>query len=235
MNDRTLHLPQGFLPALRLALTLFAVPVLAQTPACSRSVGHMDVSRGDYSPQPGVTFDLRHFSATLVPQGRSAPLCFQKLTVVSHAVIFASNASLTQVFAQKLTQSGSKIRDLQVIHSPDGVTIKGIITKIIPVHFSIFGPVTTDGTVISMHAEKIDADGIPIKALLAMLGEHLSAVLGMKGVTGVSVEENTMSFSPEQVAHLKGHLQSVTTSAAGLTLTYAPILRHAGGVTRAAK
>ena len=210
-----------------LALWLLTPVLPAQGPKCMPSTGHIDMAQGSYSSQPGVTFLLHHFNATLVPQSEFAPLCYQKFTVVSRAVIFVSSDSLTRVFSQKLTGSNSKIRDLQIINSADGVTLKGTMDKLIPIHFSISGPVTTDGTALQVHADRIVADGIPIKTILALVGQHLSTVLGLKDMAGVSVEENTMSFFPEQIAHLKGHLYSVATSAKGLTLTYTPASRRA--------
>ena len=235
MKVRLIHL-SGSLPcrlpvhlrwACGLALSLLTPGLLAQGPKCMPSTGHIDMAQGSYSSQPGVTFLLHHFNATLVPQSEYAPLCYQKFTVVSRAVIFVSNDSLTRVFSQKLTGSGSKIRDLQIINSVDGVMLKGTMDKLIPIHFSISGPVTTDGTALRVHADRIVADGIPIKTILALVGQHLSTVLGLKDMAGVSVDENTMSFFPEQIAHLKGHLYSVATSAKGLTLTYTPLSKRA--------
>ena len=185
------------------------------------------MQRGSFSSEPEVTFELRHFDATLVPQGGKAPLCNQKMTVVSHAEIFVSNESLTRVFADKLGESQSKIKGLQIENGLDKVSLRGEIVKGIPLHFSIEGPVTTDGTALLLHADKIDADGIPIKALLELVGDHLSSVLSFKGVKGVTVEGNTMAFYPEQIAHLKGHISAVETSPQGITLHYARPARAA--------
>ena len=230
MISQRLHLPAFRLCVLGLLICGLgcvsrAASSQAQPPKCPSAAGLIEMTQGSYSSQPGVTFLLHHFNAHLVPQGDSAPLCFQKFTVVSRAVIFVSNDSLTHVFSQKLSATGSHIHNLEIVNSAEGVQLKGTLDKVIPIHFSIFGPVTTDGTALLVHATKIDADGIPIKALLAMVGQHLSSVLGMKGVAGVSVQDNTMSFFPEQIAHLKGNLHSVTTSASGLTLTYTPAAR----------
>ncbi len=175
---------------------------------------------GSYSAEPGVTFTLHHFAATLVPLGKTAPGCLQKRTDVAHATIFVSNDSLTQVFAKKLSASDSKIRNFKVEHGMGTVTLTGEIVKVVPIKFSIQGPVSTDGTRLMMQASKIDADGIPIKMLLGMVGEHLSSVLGLKGVDGVAVEGNTMSFLPEKIAHLRGYIESAEASPAGLTLHY---------------
>lgn len=178
------------------------------------------MDRGLYSSAPGVTFDLRHFSATLVPQGRSTPLCYQKLTVVSHADIFVSNDSLTRLFDQKLSDSQSKISDFKAVITPDRTTLSGKIKKVIPIEFSVSGPVSTDGRAILLHADKVKADGIPVKALLEMIGEHLSSVLAIKNSPGITVQDNTISFLPEQVAHLKGHILSVECTDSGLILHY---------------
>lgn len=175
---------------------------------------------GTYSSEPGVQFVLHHFAATLVPMGPALPSCLEKMTDVTHATIFVSNKSLTEVFAKKLEASDSKIRHFKIEHGAGKVTLTGEIVKIVPIKFSIEGPVFTDGTRLMMDASKIDADGIPIKMLLGMVGEHLSSVLGLKGVDGVSVDGNTMSFLPEKVAHLRGYITRVEASPAGLTLHY---------------
>ena len=152
--------------------------------------------------------------------GSMAPMCLEKMTEVSHATIFVSNESLTQVFAKKLSRSDSKIRNFKIVHGVGTVTMTGEIVKVVPIRFSIEGPVSTDGTRLMMNADKIAADGVPIKLLLSMVGEHLSSVLGMQGVDGVLVDGNTMSFSPEKVAHLRGYITAVEASPLGLTLHY---------------
>lgn len=178
------------------------------------------MSSGTFSSQPGVTFALRHFVATLVPRSDKVPDCLQKTTVVSHADIFVSNDSLTHVFAAKLGQSQSKIKDFAVQNGMGKVTLTGNLSKVIPIHFAIAGPVTTDGKVLLLDAKEIKADGIPIKALLGLVGEHLSNVLGFQGMSGVAVKENTLSFAPEEIAHLKGYITAVETTPEGLTLHY---------------
>ena len=192
----------------------------AETPVCPVAASHIAMESGMYSSQPGVEFRLRHFDAMLVPMGKRVPQCLAKMTEVAHADIFVSNESLTKVFAGKLSATGSDIRDLKVVHGVGTVTISGTMAKVVPLKFSIAGPVSTDGKVLSMTADKIDADGIPIKMLLGMLGKHLSSVLGFKGVNGVQVEGNVMSFSPEKVAHLRGYITSVEATQDGLTLHY---------------
>ncbi len=212
--------------ALKFASTLLFLlsPALrSQAPACPPPIGHIEFSSSTYSSQPGVTFRLRNFSAALVPQATTAPLCWQKFTVVSHAEIFVSNESLTKVFAGKLAQGDSKLSDFTVVNTVDGVTLSGKVKKLIPIAFSVSGVPTTDGTSILLHADKIKADGIPMKALLALIGENLSNVFGLKGVSGVSVQQDTLVFSPEQIARIKGHLESVQSTNEGVILRYSRV------------
>ncbi len=192
----------------------------AEGVTCPDAPAHIVVESGSYSSQPGVTFALHHFAATLVPLGRTAPMCLQKMTDVTHADIFVSNESLTRIFAKKLGASDSKIRNLQIEHGLGKATLSGEVVKVIPVKFSISGPVTTDGTMLSMNATSIVADGIPVKPLLNLVGEKLSSMLSFQGVGGVTVEGNVLSFSPEKIAHLKGYIMSVDTTPEGLTLHY---------------
>ena len=192
----------------------------APAPGCPAYSSHIEVASGSFSSQPGVTFRLRHFVANLVPMGKTAPACSQKMTVVSRAEIFISNESLSKLFTEKLGTTNSKIKEFKVQNDIGKVALTGKIKKLIPIQFSIEGPVTTDGTSLRVEAHSIKADGIPIKALLGLVGEHLSSVLAMKGMPGIAVEENAISFAPEQIAHLKGHIRSVETTAAGLILRY---------------
>ena len=191
----------------------------AQTNPCPQ-VAHIVMETGSYSSQPGVTFILRHFAATLVPLGKKAPACYGKVTVVSHAEIFVSNASLTKVFAEKLGKTDSNIKDLKIENSPGKVTLSGSIRKGISIHFAISGPVTTDGTALLLNAGEIKADGIPVESLLTAVGESLGTIFTLNGVPGITVKENRLAFFPEQIAHLKGHISSVETNADGLVLRY---------------
>ncbi len=190
-------------------------------PPCPAYPSQISIDNGTFSSQPGVTFHLRHFAATLVPQGKTAPSCFGRLTEVSHAEIFVSNESLSKVFTQKLGNGESKIKDFKIENGLGKVTLSGKITKVIPIQFTIEGPVRTDGTLLFIDANKIKADGVPVKALLGVVGEHLASVIGLKGVDGVSVDGNSILFSPERVAHLKGYIASVETTQQGLILRYA--------------
>ena len=207
--------------ALRLVLFLSCAAALrGQGAPCSSQVSHLAMESGSYSSQPGVTFNLRHFVATLVPQGSKAPECYLKVTVVSRAEIFVSNESLTQVFSEKLGKTNGKIKNLKIENGLGKVTLSGSIQKLMPINFTIAGPVTTDGTALLLDASQIKADGIPVKVLMKMVGEDLGSMLGLKGVNGITVEDNRMSFFPEQIAHLRGYISSVETTEAGLILRY---------------
>ena len=197
----------------------------AMSPACPPPDSYINIGSGVYSPQKGVSFRLRGFRATAIPQGRTAPACYQRTMLVSHAEIFASSESITAIFGGKLDKVHTNIHDLRVQHTPQGAVLTGVIEKLVPIHFSIAGPVSTDGRRISLNATSIKADGIPIKALLGMVGEQLNSLLQLKGVDGIQVEGNTLSFSPEKVAHLRGVIRSVSTSSEGLTLRYGTAAR----------
>ncbi len=207
-----------------LLLTTTAAAQSQPTPTCPQPT-HIAMPTATFSSQPGVTFQLHNFAATLDPIGHTYPTCLNRLTVMSHGEIFISNEALTNVFTEKLGNTESKIKGFKIENGAGHVTLSGHITKLIPIDFSVVGPVTTDGTVLLLTAQKIKADGIPIKALLGLIGDHLSSIFNLHGVSGITVTDNTISFSPEQIAHLKGHITAAETSDAGLTLRYGPISR----------
>ena len=206
---------------------LAASPLAAQNqsqtqPQTCPQPSHIAMTGGTFSSQSGVSFQLRNFAATLQPIGKTYPTCLNKLTVMTHGEIFIDNDSLTQVFNEKIGNTESKIKGFKVENGVGHVTLSGHITKLVPIDFSIIGPVTTDGNVLLLTADKIKADGIPIKALIALIGDHLSSIFNLNGVSGITITENTISFSPEKIAHLKGHIASVETTDKGLLLRYGP-------------
>ncbi len=203
---------------------LYTARAYAAKPPCPPPVSHISVEAGEYGSAPDITFQLHHFAATLEPLGRRAPSCYEKLTVVSHGEIFISDETMTKIFTTKLANSDSKIKDLQIQNSESGATLSGSVTKLklIPIHFSISGPVTTDGRRIRLEVKSIKADGIPIEDLLGILGDHLSTLFHIRGVQGIVIEKNSLSFSPIQVAHLKGRITGVSTLHHGLQLRYEP-------------
>ncbi len=216
--------------AMRLAAFLLCAGALRAQSACPSQVSHIAMESGSYSSQPGVTFDLHHFVASLVPQGSKAPECYTKMTRVSRAEIFVSNESLTRVFSEKLGRTDGRIKNLKISNSPGRATLSGSMTKLMTIQFTISGPVTTDGTALLLNANQIKADGIPVEALMKMVGEDLASMLKLKGVDGIRVEDNRMSFFPEQIAHLQGFITSVETTNEGLILRYGrkPGVRAAG-------
>ncbi len=206
-------------------LTLIPAVLFAQAqepPKCPRSESRINMHRGTFSSQPGVLFELHPFVAHLVPMGKNAPRCYEALTVVQHAVIFASNDSLSNIFAAKLRDSDSKLHDLKVMNGDGTVRLTGSMRELVPIQFAIEGPVSTDGDAIRIDVKTIKADGIPIKLLLESLGKNLNLLFGSITVPGIVVDGNTLLFRPEYLAHLKGHILSAISTPAGLTLTYGP-------------
>ena len=185
--------------------------VYAQAVPCPAE-SSISIPHGWFEASPGVRYQLTGLRAKLIPKGKVAPQCYGRATVVSRAQIFVTSESLTAVFAQKLQASGSKIKDFTVHNDADGATLAGTIRKVIPLQFSIQGPVTTDGNLIRLTAKSVKADGIPVKELLKLIGAELNTLLPLKTLKGIQVEEDSSSFSPETVADLKGHIASVTTS-----------------------
>lgn len=134
-------------------LLVYTSAALAQAPACPGE-SSIFIARGWFEAGPGVRYQLTNFQARLVPKSAHAPLCYGRTTLVSTAQIFVTSESLTEVFGRKLKASSSKIKDFAVHHDASGATLTGTITKVIPIRFSISGPVTTDGTVIRLYREE---------------------------------------------------------------------------------
>lgn len=203
-------------------LTCIAAGAQARMPPCPSPYEHIVFESGSYSTQPGANFDLKHFAAELIPEGKIAPLCYGKLTVVSHGEIIASDQSLTNVFISKLAKKKSKIKDFKIVNAGGTTTLSGSISKIVPIKFSIAGELSSDGKDITLHARTIKADGIPVKGLLELFGKNLSTIMKTQNVKGLKVDENTLSFNLEPLAGLKGHILAASSFDGGLLLRYGP-------------
>lgn len=197
--------------------------VSAQTVKCPPPPGIMHMDKGTYSNQPGVTFDLASFSATLQPMGKRAPLCYAKTTIIEQGNIFVSTESLTHLFSQKLKEANSQIKDVEVEVKDNEVLIHGKVKKVLWLPFSVDGPVTTDGTNLKIDTKEIKAMGLPVKGLLDALGKHLQSLTGAESPNGVVAEGDSLIFHPYEIAHVKGHITSATVTSEGLHVRFAPV------------
>ena len=64
----------------------------------------LEMTKGEYLWQPGVTFTLQNFLANLVPKGNTSPQCFIKSTEIQHARVYVSTQSLTRLFQEKMEE-----------------------------------------------------------------------------------------------------------------------------------
>jgi uncharacterized membrane protein YeaQ/YmgE (transglycosylase-associated protein family) len=205
-----------------LSLLLVVVVGVAQadTLRCPAKVTTMEMGKGQYSPLPGAVFVLENFSAVMTARGNTSPLCFNRTTDISHGQVFISSSSLTHLFAQKIEQSQSKIKDVKIEIKDNLAHVMGTMKKGVDIHFDIEGPVSTDGTVLILTAKKIKADGIPMKMLLGMVGEHLGNLLGAESVDGVKASGDTLVFVPALISHVQGKIAKLELTNSGMMLDF---------------
>ncbi len=209
-----------FRPLACLLLTVAPLCLAAQPDKCPPFPSRIDVESGIYSSQPGVTFKLRGFAADMVSRGKRSPLCFLRVALVEYGEVFVSSESLSHVFERKLKQANSKVSDVKIETGEGTARLSGKVKKLVPIPFTIEGPVSTDGTVITLEGKTIKAAGVPVKGLLEMVGSHISSLMNANNVSGVRVNGNNLSFEPEQLGHIKGHIDQAVASPQGLTLKY---------------
>lgn len=177
-----------------------------EIPPCP-TTSTMSLNKGQYSARPGVEFTLENYSARMVPRGKKSPLCYIKLNEIEHGHIVVSDAALSKLFEQKLSDS-KKITELKVHAKESHVVISGKAHKGLPIPFSVEGPVdVVDGRLIRLHAEKVKAAGLPVKGLLEMLGVELGSLLNPGSNKGVTVKDDNILFDPAVVGNVTGHIQ----------------------------
>ena len=207
------------------ATAIALIPSLGRTELlkCPPPRSAISIMNGIYEAQPGVVFQLHGFSGSLVPRGNRPPLCYVKETHLERGDIFVSSRSLSNIFTQKLEDARSQVQDVNIETGEGVARITGKIKKVVPLSFEIDGPVSTDGIGITIEAQKIRAEGIPIKGLLELVGTHLSSLMGGGNVNGVTVLGNRLTFNPAELAHLRGHIETAAATQAGLTLHYVAV------------
>lgn len=202
------------------AVILLASVALASSQSCPSPVTHLSMPKGEYSPQAGVVFSLQDFDANMVAVGKKSPLCYQRVTDIRHGEAIVSSQSLTREFDTKMAKSNGGIQDLKIETKDHDVTMTGTIKKVIPIHFTLDGPVSTDGQRLIFHVTKIKADGLPLEGFLNMIGKNLGTMLHSESVKGVVAEGDTLIFEPEQIAHVKGHIASADVTPNGLLIKF---------------
>jgi hypothetical protein len=167
-------------------------------------------------------FVLENYSASMVPEGTQMPGCTQKISNIEHGRIIVSGRSLSAMFDEKLKKTHeTKISDLKVETKGDHIAISGKVHKVIPVPFSIEGPVDSpNGADLRLHADKVKAAGIPIKGLLDMVGVELGSMLNPGADKGVIVKDDDLYFQPETLGHIRGRIQHVQVSGNSLVVDF---------------
>ncbi len=179
----------------------------------------MSVSKGRYEARPGLEFTLENYSAQMVPRGKQSPMCYIKLNEIEHGHIVVSDAALTKLFQQKLSNSG-KISDLKVQAKDGRIVLSGTAHKGLPIPFTVEGPVSTDGRHLLLHAEKVKAAKLPVKGLLDMLGMQLGSILNPGSNKGVTVKDETIVFDPAQIGNISGHIERLQVSGQDLVVDF---------------
>jgi hypothetical protein len=157
----------------------------------------------------------------MVARGKKSPFCFMRITEIEQGQVFIDVQSLSREFSSKMEQSASKIDDLEIETKDDTAQIKGKIKKVIPIPFTLEGPVTTDGSRLFFHTKSVKAVGIPVKGLLGMIGKHLDSMLKSESVGGVAVKDDTIIFEPEKIAHVRGRIIAAKVNPKGLFVSFA--------------
>lgn len=194
----------------------------AEKVTCPAQVTTTEMQKGEYSPVPGAVFNLQNFVAVMVSRGKEMPLCFARTTNIQRGQVFMTDASLTKIFTQKLSQTTASIKEVVISTSAEGVKLTGKVHKAVDLPFDIEGPLSTDGRVLILHATKIKAEGIPVKGLLGLVGKNLASLFNPGPASGVLVKDNNIIFDPLQLAHVRGRIQSARSVAHGLVLNFGP-------------
>jgi hypothetical protein len=169
---------------------------------------------------PGASIGLQHFAARMVSRGKTQPLCSARTTEIQHGEIFIGTQSIAKIFGKKIKESGSKISDLQVEVKEDQLHLKGKVHKGVDIPFEVAGPVSTDGTNLKLEAKKVKAEHLPVKALMGMVGMHLSSLLQSEQ-EGVVTQGNTLIFQPDKIAHIQGRISAVRLTPQGIAISFA--------------
>ncbi len=107
----------------------------------------------------------------------------------------------------------SPLKNIHIAGDGDQVKLSGTVKKIVPIAIELTGTLSAvDDNRIRIHVKKIDVLKIPIKAILNSFHMKLQDLFPAKGVPGVDVTENDITFDPAKLLpppRIRGHLTAI--------------------------
>lgn len=109
--------------------------------------------------------------------------------------------------------ASSPLKNIQISGDGDQIKMTGTVRKIIPIAVEIRGTLSAvNDNRIRIHVTKIDVLKIPVKALLNSFHVRLAELFPAKGVAGVEITENDITFDPATLLpppRIRGHLTAI--------------------------
>jgi hypothetical protein len=152
-----------------------------------------------------TVLEVRRLRGQMVPTRGDQPVTFDDATSfklrLSSAEIAVSATALSDLLNHRVfNYPGSPLRDIRTKIENGRIEQKGTVHKGITVSFEVVETVsaTPDGE-IRFHAQKITSGHVPVKGLLHLLGEDLSALVNIKKGRGMRVEGDDILIHPGRI------------------------------------
>jgi hypothetical protein len=131
---------------------------------------------------------------------------------IQSGVLRANIGDITN-FLNSGGMGASPLKNIKISGEGNQVKLAGTIHKIIPIAVELNGTLSAIAdNQIRMHVNKIDVLKIPVKALLKELHVSLADLFPAKGIQGIQVTDNDITFDPGTLLpppHIRGHLTAI--------------------------
>jgi hypothetical protein len=122
--------------------------------------------------------------------------------------------------------SSSPLKNIKISGDGDQVNMSGTVHKIIPIRVELHGTLSAVAdNQIRIHVKKLDVMDIPLKGLLKQFHVTLADLFPAKGVAGVQVTDNDITFDPATLLpppHIRGRLTAIRIANPDLEELYGP-------------
>ena len=127
--------------------------------------------------------------------------------------VLRANIGDIQNFLNAGGLGSSPLKNVRLSGDGEQIKLSGTVRKVVPIPIELTGTLSAvEGTKIRIHVTKIDVMNVPLKGLLNQFHIALSDLFQAKGVAGVDVTENEITFDPGALLpppHIRGKLTAV--------------------------
>jgi len=156
----------------------------------------------DFHVDDTVILHIKSLRGIIAGKTRAKPPAFDDkhsfMLRVDAGTVGISTASLSDMMNNYVfAYPQAPIKKISITAEGDRLKLKGIVHKVIDIHFEISGGAsTTPEGKIRLHPSSIKADGVPVKRLMHLFGVELARLIKPGQARGVEINDDDLIIDP---------------------------------------